>query len=277
MPRSARTKSCNGIYHCIYRGIDKQDIFLDNQDRRKFLEEMRKTKEKYEYKIYAYCLMDNHVHMLIRDEKNVIGKIMQSLAVGYASYFNKKYERIGHLFQNRYLSKNVENLEYFLTLHRYIHQNPYDMEHYIWSSFREYLYESDLVDTEFTLKIFGKTENIAKEKFAMFVTKRNKRTMLKEMKDCEMVKELADSQVIEIIKNVTDSENIFKIKEFSKEKREEYIRKLLEIEGISKPQLARILGLNKKMIQRIKVDMSQTGQNVPMGTVPNGTKEVQNG
>ena len=274
MPRQARTKSFSGIYHCILRGIDKQDIFLDNQDRRKFMGEIKKTKEKYEYDIYAYCLMDNHVHMLIRDVHENLSKIMQSLAVCYATYFNKKYERVGHLFQNRYFSKNVENQEYLLTLLRYIHQNPYDMERYLWSSYREFLYEGELVDKQFVLSLFADDIEKAKMEFFRFVTYRNRNNMLQDTINCEMVKELPDSQVVNIIQDITGNKNILKIKEYNKLKRDTYIKELLNIEGISSNQLARILGLNRKMIQRIRKDVSHLGQNVPEGNVPNGTKEV---
>ena len=104
MPRVARGKSCTKVYHIILRGNDKQDIFFDNQDYIKFIKEIVNTKEKYNYDLYAYCLMTNHVHMVIYDKESVLSKIMQSLEVAYSSYFSKKYEKVGHLFQNRFLS-----------------------------------------------------------------------------------------------------------------------------------------------------------------------------
>ena len=86
MPRIARRKSTTKVYHTILRGNDRQDIFFDEQDYKKFLKEIIKTKEKYKYELYAYCLMTNHVHLVIFDKDNMISKIMQSLAVSYSSY-----------------------------------------------------------------------------------------------------------------------------------------------------------------------------------------------
>ena len=111
MPRIARVKSQSKIYHIMIRGINKQDIFYDKHDYLKFLKELKNTKEKYGYEIYAYCLMPNHVHLEIRDIKDCLENIMRSLEISYSSYFNKRYERVGHVFQDRYLSKNVEELE----------------------------------------------------------------------------------------------------------------------------------------------------------------------
>ena len=98
MPRSNRQISPNGVNHCIMRGINKQDIFLDTQDKKKFKSEIIKTKEKYKYKIYAYVIMPNHVHMIVKTDKNQLPEIMCSLLTRYSSYFNKKYERVGCTF-----------------------------------------------------------------------------------------------------------------------------------------------------------------------------------
>ena len=98
MPRIARMYSELKVYHIIIRGIDKQDIFLDTYDKDKFLKIIDDTKEKYNYEVYAYCLMDNHVHLIIYDKDEMISKIMQSIEIRYVSYFNVKYDRVGHLF-----------------------------------------------------------------------------------------------------------------------------------------------------------------------------------
>ena len=111
MPRMPRKVSCTKVYHVILRGNDKQDIFLDEQDYKKFIKEILNTKEKYEYELYAYCLMTNHVHLIIYDKNDKLSKIIQSLAITYSPYFSKKYEKTGHLFQNRFLSKEVETRE----------------------------------------------------------------------------------------------------------------------------------------------------------------------
>ena len=143
----------------MIRGINKEKIFYDNQDKNKFLKILKETKERYKYEIYAYCLMNNHVHLLIFDLKNNISNCLKSLEITYALYFNKKYNRVGHLFQNRYKSKAVENERYLLKLVQYIHKNPEKAEicltgEYEWSSFNEYLYKSKIVDCNFILTVF---------------------------------------------------------------------------------------------------------------------------
>ena len=89
MPRSIRKISKTKVYHVILRGIDKQDIFVEEQDYNKFIKEIQKTKEKYKYELYAYCLMSNHIHMIIYDKNEQLSKIIQSLAISYSLYFNK--------------------------------------------------------------------------------------------------------------------------------------------------------------------------------------------
>lgn len=277
MARKARQRGLTGIYHCIIRGIDKQDIFLDNQDRKKFLKEMVNTKQQYEYKLYAYCLMDNHVHLMLEDTKNKLDKIMQSITIRYSSYFNKKYDRVGHLFQNRYLSKVVDNERYLLVLQRYIHQNPPNMQTYRWSSYGEYIYEANIVDIKFILNKFGNNKNNSIEEFIKFTAKKKVKYNAEEMKQFEMEKSLPDSAVISIIKEATGIENVLKIKEYCKEIRDEHIRKLLRIKGISQIQLARILGVDKKIVQRAGKNLSPMGQSDPLRNVPNGSKEEKDG
>lgn len=161
MPRMARKESSTKVYHVILRGNDKQDIFLDEQDYKKFIKELKNTKEKYECELYAYCLMTNHVHLVIYDKNNMLSKFMQSLEVTYSAYFSKKYGKNGHLFQNRFLSKVVETREYLMQVCRYVHQNPVKakistVDKYKWSSFKEYLYGEKIVSTKMLLSLFRK-------------------------------------------------------------------------------------------------------------------------
>ena len=91
MPYKIRKRSMTKVYHVMLRGNDRQDIFYDDQDYIKFLKLMKITKEKYQCEIYEYCLMANHTHIIIFDSKDVLSKIMQSLAISYSLYFAKKF------------------------------------------------------------------------------------------------------------------------------------------------------------------------------------------
>ena len=85
---------------------------------------VKQCKEKYDFDIYAYCLMSNHIHLLIKEEKEPIEQIMKRIATRFVYWYNVKYQRVGHLFQDRFKSEPVENDAYFMTVIRYIHQNP---------------------------------------------------------------------------------------------------------------------------------------------------------
>lgn len=145
MPRVARVKEINTTYHIIMRGNERKGIFVGDEDRIRFVETLARMKEKYNYIIEAYCLMDNHVHLLINDNGNDISTIMKSINISYAYYFNKVYKRVGHLFQDRFISEIVEDDKYLLAVSAYIHNNPVRAgivskpEDYRWSSMCEYL------------------------------------------------------------------------------------------------------------------------------------------
>ena len=124
MPRTARTKSESGIYHVMLRGINQQVIFKDEEDNRKFLEVLNDCKAVSGYKLFAYCLMGNHIHLLIKVEKEDLEQIFKRIGGRFVYWYNGKYSRGGHLFQDRYKSEPVETDEYFLAVLRYIHQNP---------------------------------------------------------------------------------------------------------------------------------------------------------
>jgi REP element-mobilizing transposase RayT len=133
MPRKGRETSGTGIYHVMLRGINRQDIFEDSQDYREFIKILSSVQNRLEDDLvtrsnpchfYAYCLMPNHVHLLLCEKNWRLGEVMKSVASSYVFYYNKKYGRIGHLFQDRFKSEPCNNPEYFMTLFRYIHQNP---------------------------------------------------------------------------------------------------------------------------------------------------------
>lgn len=182
MPRSARMKGEFTTYHIMLRGNEKKEIFHGNEDKERFLRILQKAKEKYNFLLYAYCLMSNHIHMIINDNGNDISLIMKSINVSYVMYFNKKYERVGHLFQDRFRSEIIRDDTYLIELSRYIHNNPVkagmvdDPLQYRWSSLKQYLLgESvdgfDLADIFKVLGIFSVKEDVAKREYYTYVTK----------------------------------------------------------------------------------------------------------
>ncbi|MBR1557653.1 MAG: transposase [Prevotella sp.] len=153
MGRKPREKSGTGIYHVMLRGVNRQDIFEDEEDYAVFKKQLYRVvfykdesgrPQPPRCAIYAYCLMTNHVHLLVRETIEDLSTVIKRITVGYALYYNSKYQHIGHLFQNRFRSEVVNDEGYFLTLLRYIHQNPVaagitkTVEDYRWSSWGEY-------------------------------------------------------------------------------------------------------------------------------------------
>ena len=126
MPRIAREnlKTITKTYHIIIRGVNKQDLFFDDSDKEKYKKIVKAAKEKFEIKVQLYVMMSNHVHIVIQDEKEKMSNFMHKICSTYAMYFNKKYERVGHLFQNRFKSIKVVEESHLLNLIKYIFQTP---------------------------------------------------------------------------------------------------------------------------------------------------------
>ena len=151
MPRTERKTSSTGIYHVMIRGINKQLIFEEAADYSRFLSILAEVKQISGFKLYAYCLMGNHLHLLIKEEKEPLGQIFKRIGARYAFWFNWKYERSGHLFQDRFRSEPIESDEYLITVLLYIYQNPVKAgickrpQDYEWSS-RKNLGRCDIAD-----------------------------------------------------------------------------------------------------------------------------------
>lgn len=249
MPRTARKKSKTGIYHIVLRGINRQTIFEDEEDAEKFLQTVKDYKNKSGYKIYAYCLMGNHIHLLIKEEKEELGIIMRRIGASYVYWYNWKYNRKGHLFQDRYKSEVVEDEKYLLNVIRYIHQNPLkanivkDISEYKWSSYLEYLGKSKVIDKYFILDIINSNRNKAISIFKEFHKKNSNDTYL----DIKENKRLRDNEAVDIIKNVCNISHCMELQKLELEKRNECL-KILKEEGLSTRQISRLTGISRNVV-----------------------------
>lgn len=264
MPRIARIKSESGFYHIMVRGINRQDIFHDDEDRRKYLSVLKKYGEKCGCNIYGYCLMNNHVHLLLREIKDPIESIMKRIGASYVYWYNNKYDRVGHLFQDRFKSEAVEDENYLLSVIRYIHQNPLKAKFgkgldYKWSSYNEYIgekgkagkagktYEMEIInDPDFIFEIFHTDKNKALELFEKFMAQDNKDSFL----DNEQRKKpLHDEDVKIMLKDIAGLESTGGLISMEKKNRNLIIRKMKN-KGVSIRQLSRITGINRGIIGR---------------------------
>lgn len=245
----------SGVYHIMWRGVNRQEIFHDDEDCNRFLDILVKYKTESELEIYAWCLMGNHVHLLIREGNETISNTMKRMGVSYASYYNWKYDTTGHLFQGRFRSENVEDNRYLLTVTRYIHQNPVkagiaDMPNaWRWSSCREYYGEyrdgRKLLDANFIFEKISPDQTFAMEKFKEYNEKINNDECLEEKR-----RRLPDEEARVVIKKLLGPVDITRVKVLPKAQRKEVLQKIKNIRGISQRQAARILGVSPNLIFR---------------------------
>ncbi len=248
MPRAPRQKSESGIYHIMLRGINQQAIFEDEEDNQKFIETLKSYKAVSGYKVFAYCLMSNHVHILLKVEKEELDLIMKRIAGSYVYWYNWKYHRVGHLFQDRFKSEPVEDDAYFLTVLRYIHQNPMKagivkgIDDYQYSSYNDYINNNSIVvDTEFALSMLNQEDfiefnNMQNDDLCLEINERDFR--------------LNDIEARKIIEKISKCKNATEFQLIDKEKRAEYIRKMRE-NGLSIRQISRLTGISKGCVENV--------------------------
>ncbi|MBQ8306532.1 MAG: transposase [Blautia sp.] len=124
MPRRVRLKAVSGIYHVMLRGINRQQIFFDDEDYKAFIFTLQRFREISRFELYAYCLMGNHVHILLKTTEEALETTFKRIGTSFVYWYNTKYDREGHLFQDRFRSEPVEDERYFLCVLRYILRNP---------------------------------------------------------------------------------------------------------------------------------------------------------
>lgn len=246
MPRQARRQSASGIYHIMLRGINRQNIFEDKEDRDKFVDTLVRYKTVSGYKLFAYCLMSNHIHLLIMVEKENLDLVIKRIAGSYVYWYNWKYKRTGHLFQDRFKSEPVDDDAYFLTVLRYIHQNPVKgglckgVADFQYSSYSEYLKKSEFVDIDFCFSLMS---------YEQFVEYHNENVD----DTCLDVKEndfrLTDEEAKGIIEKISKCKNGTEFQRLDVSKRDKYLKQCRD-EGISIRQLSRLTGVSFNIVRK---------------------------
>ncbi len=229
----------------IVRGIGKQILFEEDGDYRKYLYYIKKFSRDTDVKICAYCLMENHVHLLTHGDDEKVSLMMKKMGVGYARYFNEKYERVGHLFQDRYKSQPILNDVQLLNTFRYILMNPEKagicrVSDYRWSSYRLYDNTPDYMDLELIRSLIGD-----RSRYHAMVTA-----------PCDgdgmefKVRARGDAWAIKMIRNSLNVNNGTELQNLEKSARDSALR-LLKSKGLSTRQIERLTGINRNVVQRV--------------------------
>lgn len=264
MPRKQREKSGTGIYHVMMRGINHQDIFEDESDYWKFLKLLRmqthpEDKQGHQLPahltLYAYCLMSNHVHLLVREQDEGLVAPIKSIAISYAQYFNYKYEHSGQLFQDRFKSEPVNDMGYFVTLLRYIHQNPVaagiasTVGGYTWSSWCEY------DDTKIcavpvctTLHVLSR---IAKDDLVGLVNDPLPKALNILDYNNETERRISDDQARQFLMELLDGASVSALQHYGKDERNAVISRLRAL-GASIRQISRLTGVSEGIVRNVQ-------------------------
>jgi len=240
MPGTARKKSETGIYHIIIRGINRQNIFEDDEDRIRFLETLDRYKKETGCELYTYCLMSNHVHLLVKENDDGLSSFMKRVNGSYAYWYNWKYDHVGHLFQDRFKSEPVYDDTYFLTVIRYIHRNPLtagmtDGLEYAWSSYTSYLTGNGIINTQLLLDMMN---------IDQYVDWHQEETKADECLDIVDIKRIDDETALHMLKRIAKVKSATDIQQLEKAKRDAAVRTTKE-QGLSVRQIARLTGLNR--------------------------------
>ncbi|HHY81981.1 MAG TPA: transposase [Clostridiales bacterium] len=261
MPRQQRIKSNSGYYHIMLRGNERNNIFKGDEDKHRFIEIMHEKKKNNRFYLHAFCLMDNHVHLLLREGMEDVAAVMKRITVSYVHYFNKKYKRVGHLFQDRFKSEAVEQDRYLLTLTRYIHQNPVKAgivkraSDYKWSSYNSYLNNDNencfakMLDTDTILGFFSEDKDVAIEKYKEYMNEECDDTYIDLKDDTEIIDEKEARELfLKMLMDKGYESNNSQMAQISNDLIKEFrqkthlsVRKIAAITGLSKDKVSKIL------------------------------------
>ena len=260
MARTARKKSASGVYHVVLRGINKQSIFFDEEDREVFLNRLKLAKSeedkksgnvKKNFELYAFCLMTNHIHLLVKEEALTVGNMFRKILSSYVYWYNQKYKRVGNLFQDRFRSDAITNDSHMLCALRYIHQNPLkagmvkSVGDYKWSSHSAYKSKADsFVDTELALEMLGGVARY--EEFMRDIE-------TERFSEDERLIVLSDEDVSETIKEIMQVKNIYDLQKCSRAEIEEVISTLWQKAPLASiRQVSRITGISVSIVRYIE-------------------------
>ena len=247
MARIARLRSGSGVYHAMVRGVNKQPLFEEDADNYKFLEMLAVCKELGGFELFAYCLMGNHFHLLIRpSDQEPLETVFRRIGSRYAGWFNRKYGRSGHLFQDRFASEPVEDDAYFLSCLRYILCNPVTAGicmspfDYRFSSALEYIGEvTGPTDTALALDMIGV------DRFSAFVYEKS----TDEHIDIKDYYSITDADARNLMERISGCLNASEFQRLDKAQRDAALA-AMRLAGASIRQVSRVTGIGTGIVRR---------------------------
>ena len=287
MARTARIRSNSGVYHAILRGVNKQQIFECTEDYLRFLDILRAQtlqeqdetgdSSKPHCVIYAYCQMGNHVHLLVKESGEPLSETIKRISSSYVYYYNHKYGRIGHLFQERFKSQPVCDWNYFLTLLRYIHQNPLkphlvsSLREYRWSSWLEYIgYETDgFCATQVVLSRIGLDE------LSSLIEKpltENEEEGLLDIEETPVKTYFSDEEIWDVLTCLCGKTTSAEFQQLPRPQQKHYLWEAHE-KGIGPRALSRLTGVPYSIVQR--ATSSENEKRLQSGTVCESNPEYE--
>ncbi len=236
MPRYARINGITGWNHIIIRGINRENLFYDEEDYKCFVTTMNRVRKKHEFETEAYCLMNNHVHILMRTVDGTSSEIIKKILIIYASYYNKKYDRVGHVFQDRYRSEPVDDETYLMTVARYIYLNPQNAGI---CPAKEYPYTYIRADG-----ILSTYFESLKDLMNFFESENDDKCM-----EYNISSGYSDEEALKMIQKITGTENPQQLQGYERKCRDGVLEQLKE-NGLRIRQISRLTGINRNIVQR---------------------------
>ena len=236
VPRHMRNLGSTGWEHIILRGINRENLFYDAEDYERFSSTVSRYQKQYAFEIAASCWMCNHVHLLMHAEDGKHAQIIKRIAVSYATYYNRKYDRVGHVFQDRFRSEPVNDEGYLLTVARYIYLNPQragicNAAEYPYTTIQIDGILSGYFDTWEQLSSFLNTEN--DDRCMEYDTKSG----------------YSDAEALELLASVNGNRNPQSVQELDKKDRDKMLQEL-KTSGLTVRQISRLTGVNRNIVQR---------------------------
>lgn len=262
MLNEAQNESSAGIYHVMIKGMNNEQIYKKEIYKDKILQLIRDIKEEINFSVIAYCVMDNHLHMLVKNIEDNLAVIMRRINIKYAIYYNNCEEKNGYVFQNRFKSVSVSH-EMLLRTIRYIHNKPVkakiskNIYDYNWSSVNDYLGESSNLICEKHISKIKDIFKYNKEKFieyhnnfddSLYMDTKEEQNRTIEWIIDNTARNLAKEAKIEI-------EDIKNIREFSYSFKEELVRRLIKYEFITNNKIGDKCGLSLREVSEIKSEI----------------------